>query len=303
MCRFLHRLGWRYQHMNKCVFTGVCTALVTPFIDGKVNYPMAEQLIRRQMNAGIRAVVLCGTTGESPTLTDEEKIELFRRCKAYTGDGCKIIAGTGSNSTAHAVALSVAAEEAGADALLVVSPYYNKATPHGLFMHYWSIAQAVHIPIIIYNVPSRTGVDIPVSVYKQLSIISNIAGVKEASTDINKITQIISECGPDFNVWSGNDEQIVPVMSLGGKGVISVLSNVYPTETAAMCSAALAGDFDTAAALQCELLPLIELLFCEVNPIPVKAAMREIGFDCGGCRLPLTELTETNKLRIHNYFA
>ncbi len=289
--------------MNKCVFTGVCTALVTPFMDGKVNYPMAEQLIRRQMDAGIRAVVLCGTTGESPTLTDEEKIELFRRCKDYAGDGCKIIAGTGSNSTAHAVALSIAAEKVGADALLVVSPYYNKANEHGLFMHYWSIAQAVHIPVIIYNVPSRTGVDIPVSVYKQLSKITNIAGVKEASTDINKITQIISECGPNFYVWSGNDEQIVPVMSLGGKGVISVLSNVYPAETAAMCSAALAGDFDTAAALQCRFLPLIELLFCEVNPIPVKAVMREIGFDCGGCRLPLTELTEENKARIHEFFA
>ncbi len=288
--------------MNNCIFTGVCTALVTPFIDGKVNYPMAEQLIRRQMDHGIRAVVLCGTTGESPTLTDEEKIELVSRCKKYVGNRCKIIAGTGSNSTAHAVALSIAAEKAGADALLVVSPYYNKATPHGLFMHYWSIAQAVHIPIILYNVPSRTGVDIPVSVYKQLSKLSNIAGVKEASTDMNKIAQIISQCGPDFHVWSGNDEQIVPVMSLGGKGVISVLSNVYPTETAAMCSAALAGDFDTAAALQCQLLPLIELLFCEVNPIPVKAAMREIGFDCGDCRLPLTELTEENKQKLHNYF-
>ena len=289
--------------MKNPVFTGVCTALVTPFINGQVNYPMAEQLIRRQIDAGVRAVVLSGTTGESPTLSDEEKLELFRRCKAFAGDRCKIIAGTGSNSTEHAVELSKAAEAVGVDALLVVSPYYNKANPEGLFAHYLSIAHAVSIPVILYNVPSRTGVDIPVSVYKRLAAVPNIVGVKEANPDITKIIRIRKECPGDFYVWSGNDDQIVPVMSLGGQGVISVLSNICPVETGALAEAALAGDFDTAAALQCRLLPLIELLFCEVNPIPVKAAMKLIGYDCGGCRLPLAELSKENLTKLKNYLA
>lgn len=276
--------------MKKPIFTGVCTALVTPFLDGRVNYPMMEMLLRRQIDAGVKAVVVCGTTGESPTLSDNEKLELFRRCKAYAGDSCAIIAGTGSNNTAHAVELSVAAQEEGADALLIVSPYYNKATPDGLFAHYLSIAHSVTIPVIVYNVPGRTGVDIPVSVYRKLSTVDNIAGVKEASSDITKITKIKCACQPDFGLWSGNDDQIVPVISLGGDGVISVLSNVVPVQTQTMVNAAIAGDFDTAAALQCRLQPLIELLFCEVNPIPVKAAMKLIGYDCGSCRLPLTDL-------------
>lgn len=289
--------------MNKTVFTGVCTALVTPFLDGKVNYPMLEQLIRRQIDAGIRALVICGTTGESPTLSDREKVEMFRRAKEFTGGACRIIAGTGSNDTAHAVQLSIAAQESGADAVLVVSPYYNKATADGLFAHYLAIAHAISIPVILYNVPSRTGVDIPVSVYQRLSGIPNIAGVKEASSDITKITKIKNACDPDFCVWSGNDDMIVPVLSMGGKGVISTLSNVCPAETAAMASAALDGDFDTAAALQCQLQPLIDLLFCEVNPIPVKAAMQHIGFDCGGYRLPLTPLSKENQKKLDAYFA
>lgn len=289
--------------MNKTIFTGACTALVTPFLNGNVNYPMTEQLLRRQIEAGISAVVLCGTTGESPTISDSEKIELFRRAKAFTGNNCTIIAGTGSNSTEHAVELSIAAQDAGADALLVVAPYYNKGNPEGLFAHYLSIAHAVKIPVIIYNVPSRTGVDIPVSVYKRLSTIPNIAGVKEASTDITKITRIKRECDPDFCIWSGNDDQIVPVISLGGQGVISVVSNVCPVETAAMANAALDGDFDTAAALQCKLSMLIELLFCEVNPIPVKAALKYIGYDCGDCRLPLGKLSTENQRRLEAYFS
>ena len=289
--------------MKKRIFTGVCTALVTPFLDGNVNYPMAEQLLQRQIEAGVRAVVLAGTTGESPTLTDEEKRTLFKRCKAFAGDACTVIAGTGSNSTAHAVELSKAAEDAGADALLVVSPYYNKATSEGLVAHYLAIAESVSIPIIVYNVPGRTGVDIPVAVYRQLAGIPNIAGVKEAATDITKIARIRSVCPPDFTVWSGNDDQTVPVMALGGQGVISVLSNICPVETLAMTHAALDGDFDTAAALQLELLPLINLLFCEVNPIPVKAAMACIGYDCGGCRLPLTRLTAENMQRLRRYLG
>ena len=289
--------------MKKPLFTGVCTALVTPFYDGKVNYPMAEQLLRRQLDAGIQAVVLAGTTGESPTLSDYEKLELFRRSKQYTGDDCMIIAGTGSNSTEHAVKLSIAAEKAGADALLLVSPYYNKANTDGLYAHFSAIANAVSIPVIVYNVPSRTGVDIPVSEYARLAQIPNIAGVKEASTDIKKITKIRAECPEDFAVWSGNDDMVVPTVALGGKGVISVLSNVLPVEAAAMTEAALAGDFEAASALQCSLAPLIELLFCEVNPIPVKAAMKCIGYDCGGCRLPLTGLSQEHLQKMKAYFG
>ena len=275
---------------QKPFFTGVCTALVTPFLQNEVNYPMLERLLQFQMDAGIRNIVICGTTGESPTLSDTEKLELFRRSKAFVGENCRIIAGTGSNCTEHAVALSRAAEQTGVDGLLLVSPYYNKATPQGLYAHFSAIAAAVHIPCILYNVPSRTGVDIPVEIYRSLSRIPNIVGVKEACGDIVKIAKIKAVC-PGFSVWSGNDDQIVPVMSLGGAGVISVLSNVAPEKTKAMADAALDGDFDTASALQIELLPMIQALFSQVNPIPVKAAMREIGFDCGNCRLPLTILS------------
>ena len=282
--------------MKKPLFTGACTALVTPFLEGKINYPMMDQLLKRQIDAGIKAVVIAGTTGESPTLSDEEKLTLVRRCKDYVGNRCLIIAGTGSNNTAHSVALSVAAEEAGADALLVVSPYYNKATPQGIYLHYLSICNAVSIPVIVYNVPGRTGLDIPVSVYSQLASISNIAGVKEASTDITQIIRIRNACGPDFAVWSGNDDQIVPAMAVGGSGVISVLSNLYPLQTQAMCDAALSGDFKTASNIQCQFLPLIDSLFSEVNPIPVKAAMNELGYDCGGCRLPLCPM-QPDKLK------
>ena len=289
--------------MKKTLFTGVCTALVTPFLDGKINYPMAKLLLKRQMDAGVKAVVLAGTTGESPTLSDTEKIELFAQCKEYARDDCIIIAGTGSNSTAHAIELSIDAEKAGADALLVVTPYYNKATPDGLFAHYLSIAHSVSIPIILYNVPSRTGVDIPVSVYQRLSRVPNIAGVKEASTDISKIVKIKNACASDFSIWSGNDDLTVPVMSLGGQGVISVTSNICPEQMVAMTQAALNEDFETAAAMQATLQPLIDLMFCEVNPIPVKAAMDCIGYDCGGCRLPLCSLSKENALKIKTYFA
>ena len=288
--------------MNKTVFTGVCTALVTPFLDNKINYPLAEQLVRRQMNAGVEAVVLAGTTGEAPTLSDDEKIELFRRCKEYAGDRCTIIAGTGTNSTEHTVELSQAAEEAGADALLVVSPYYNKANAEGLFAHYMRIAHAVRIPIILYNVPTRTGVDIPVSVYKRLSALPNVAGIKESNADITKQARTYAACGSDFTVWAGNDDQIVPSVALGGKGVISVLANICPEETVAMTQAALSGDFATASALQCRLMEIIDMLFSDVNPIPVKYAMRRMGFDCGGCRLPLGPLSPEAKQKFSAYF-
>lgn len=284
--------------MKEPFFSGVCTALVTPFLDYKINFPMLEQLLKRQIDAGIEAVVICGTTGEAPTLSDAEKLELFSRAKYYTGGTCKIIAGTGSNCTEHAVKLSIAAQQCGADGLLVVTPYYNKATAQGLYEHYLAVAGAVDIPVIAYNVPGRTGVDIPIQVYKNLGKIQNITGIKEASTDITKISKILHQCGNTMTIWSGNDDMIVPAMALGAKGIISVVSNVVPAETQAMCRAALDGDFDTAAALQLEMQPLIEALFSEVNPIPVKEAMRIIGFDCGICRMPLTPIREENRKKL-----
>ncbi len=284
--------------MKKPLFTGACTALITPFLDGKVNYPMLKVLLKRQLDAGINAVVLCGTTGEAPTLSDEEKLEIFRCAKEYIGGKMKIIAGTGSNSTKHAVELSIAAEKIGVDGLLVVTPYYNKATPEGIVAHYKAICDAVNIPVIVYNVPGRTGLDIPAEVYPLLAEIPNIAGVKEASTSITKIGKIISLC-PGFPVWAGNDDMITPVISLGGQGVISVLSNVLPIETQALSLAALSGDFDTAAALQSRLEKWVEFLFCEVNPIPVKAAMARLGYDCGECRMPLTRLSPKNMEKLN----
>ena len=284
--------------MKNTLFQGVCTALVTPFLGEKVNYPMLEQLLRRQVDAGVEAVVISGTTGEAPTLTDEEKLECFRVAKSYVGDACKIIAGTGSNSTFHAQRLSRAAEATGVDGLLVVSPYYNKATASGLAAHFSAVAKAVSIPVILYNVPGRTGVDVPVEVYRILSKCPNIAGVKEASTDITKITRIRQVCGGDFSVWTGNDAMTVPAMALGAKGVISVVSNVLPGQTQTMAKAALQGDFATAASLQLGLQPLIDALFCEISPIPVKEAMSVLGFDCGVCRLPLSKATDETRKKL-----
>ncbi len=275
--------------MKSPVFTGVCTALVTPFLDGKINYPMLEQLVHRQIEAGIEAVVVCGTTGEAATLTDSEKLEIFRRTKEYAGGKCKVIAGTGSNSTAHAVLMSKAAEDCGVDALLVVAPYYNKGTAAGLIQHYTLIASSVDLPVILYNVPSRTGIDLPVNVYRELSQIPNIAGVKEANSDMTRLIEAKAACPADFRFWCGTDELTVPMIAMGSAGVISVLSNLWPELTQTMARAALDGDFDTAAALQLQLFPAIRALFAQVNPVPVKAAMKLLGFDCGGCRLPLTD--------------
>lgn len=288
--------------MKKALFSGVCTALVTPFIDGKINYPMLKILLKRQIDAGIKAVVLCGTTGEAPTLSDREKLEIFRIGQELAQDDCLIIAGTGSNSTAHTIELSRAAEEIGVDGVLAVSPYYNKTNPDGIYAHYRSIAHSIHIPVILYNVPSRTGLDIPVSVYKELAKLPNIAGVKEASTDITKISHIKNSCPADFSIWTGNDDMTVPTMALGGQGVISVASNVCPSEMLSMTTAALNEDFESAGQIQCALQPVIDLLFCDVNPIPVKAALNCIGYDCGGYRLPLTDLNAEKHNRIRNFF-
>lgn len=288
--------------MEKPLFTGTCTALVTPFIKNSVNYPLLERLIQRQIDAGISAIVLAGTTGESPVLSDMEKLELFKRGKAFAGDRCLIIAGTGSNSTEHAIALSKAAEAVGADALLVVAPYYNKGNPDSLYRHFASIANAVTIPLILYNVPSRTGIDIPVSVYQKLCRIPNIIGVKEAVSDITKIAKIRNACSDQFIIYSGNDDQIVPMIAMGAKGVISVLSNICPEQTQAMCITALTGNMESASRMLCDMTDLIDLLFKETNPIPVKYAMKYTGFDCGGCRLPLGPPSEELTRKIDAYF-
>ncbi len=284
--------------MLKPFFTGVCTAMVTPFANGAVNYPLLEELLHRQYAAGVRAAVLCGTTGESASLSDDEKLMLICHGKASAPEDFLIVAGTGSNDTSHAIYLSQAAEAAGADGLLVVTPYYNKATAQGLLAHYTAIASSVRIPIILYNVPTRTGVDIPVEVYRELAQVPNIVGVKEATGDICKIARILRECPGDFSLWSGNDSMTLPILALGGRGVISVASNVCPEEMLSLCSAALDGDLDTAADLQLRLLALMDHLFCEVNPIPVKAAMELLGYDCGPCRLPLTPMEERNRQRL-----
>lgn len=289
--------------MKKPLFTGVATALVTPMLGREVNYPMMNTLLKRQIDAGIPAAVIAGTTGESSTLTDGEKLRLFSSAKEFVGDKMIIIAGTGSNDTVHALELSIAAANRGVDGLLVVSPYYNKATDYGLYRYYETIAAAVSIPVIIYNVPSRTGVDIPVSVYRELARIPNIIGVKEASPNMEKMLRIRATCEEDFYLWSGNDALAVPCISLGGKGVISVTSNVCPEEMALMADAALDGDFDTAASLQKQLFPLMEGLFCEVNPIPVKAAMNLLGMDCGAPRPPLTPMEPEHLSKLKEMLA
>lgn len=277
--------------MKHALFTGVCTALVTPFRNGYVNYTMLETLLRRQLENGISAVVLCGTTGEASTLTDEEKITIIRRAKEWMGNQMTIIAGTGSNNTYHASSLSADAQEAGADALLVVTPYYNKANPEGLYTHFRSVAAAVDIPIILYNVPSRTGVDLGIDICTALSRIPNIVGIKEASQSIGKATRLLNALPEEFAVWSGNDDMTLAICALGGKGVISVASNVAPAAMDAMTKAALAGRRDDAIRLYRRLLPLMDGLLGDINPIPVKRAMEHIGYDCGGCRLPLTQMT------------
>lgn len=286
--------------MKKPIFSGTATALVTPFGNNGVDYNMMERIILRQLDAGIRALVLCGTTGESPTLSDEEKREIFSFCKSLVGNQALLIAGTGSNDTRHACALSETAENAGMDALLVVTPYYNKSNAKGLVAHYREISENVSIPIILYNVPSRTGVNIPIEVYQELSESENFIGVKEASGSLQTALDIRLSCPKDFYIWSGNDDLTVPLMSIGAQGVISVASNVVPTEVKTMTNAALSGDFKHAARMQMELMPLIKALFSDVNPIPVKQAMKEIGFDCGKCRLPLAEMPEDKFGKLQN---
>lgn len=285
--------------MKKQIFYGSGTAIVTPFNEsGKIDYEVFAQLIEMQISGGTAALIVHGTTGESPTLSSEEKAELVRFAVQQCAGRIPVIAGTGTNDTAHAVELSLAAQEAGADGLLLVTPYYNKATQKGLVAHFKSIAGAVNLPVILYNVPSRTGVNISVESYVELSKIENIVATKEASGDISHIAQVVAAVGKELAVYSGNDDQTLPIMALGGIGVISVLSNIAPSMVASLCGYCLKGDYKKAAAIQLENLALANQLFAEVNPIPVKAALNAMGYAVGCGRMPLSppEDAQTEKL-------
>lgn len=278
--------------MKQLIFTGAGVALVTPMhADGTVNYEKLGALIDDQIAKGTDALIIAGTTGESSTLSEEEHVEVLRYAVKHTAHRVPVIAGTGSNSTATAVMLSQEAEACGADALLLVTPYYNKTTQEGLYQHYKTVAESVKLPIILYNVPSRTGMTIEVATAARLAEIDNINAMKDAVGSITYTAKLIEACGDKLNVYSGNDDMIVPMMSLGAKGVISVLSNVAPKETHDMCAAALAGDYKTAAEMQLKYLKLINALFIETNPIPVKEAMNLIGWEVGDCRLPLYKMS------------
>lgn len=277
------------------IFVGAATALITPMNENGVDYGALGALIDWQIEEGIDALVIAGTTGEGSTLTDEEHREVLRFSYERAAKRVPMIAGTGSNDTAYAIELTQFAAALGYEAALVVTPYYNKATQKGLIEMYTRIADASDCPLILYNVPSRTGVAIAPETYAALASHPRIAAIKEANGDISKIAKTISLIGDKLDVYSGNDDQIVPVLSLGGKGVISVLSNLLPHETSEMVHAYLKGDTKRAAEMQLAYLPLIDALFCEVNPIPVKAAMAHMGYCAENIRLPLTEMEEAHK--------
>lgn len=275
------------------IFTGAGVAIVTPFNeDESINYDKLDELIDYHCNNGTDSIIICGTTGESATMTEEEHMECVKFAIERTKGRLPVIAGTGSNCTRTAIDMSKEAVEDGADGLLLVTPYYNKATQEGLIAHYTAVAREAKAPIIMYSVASRTGCNIePVTVAELVKNVDNIVGVKEASGNISQVAKIMSLTDGNIDLYSGNDDQIVPFLSLGAKGVISVLSNVAPQKTHDICAKFFEGDTAGSAALQLEAIPLIEALFCEVNPIPVKKAMQLIGFECGPLRMPLTELT------------
>lgn len=276
-------------------FTGSGVAIITPFDGNKTNYDELGKLIEMHIANKTDAIIICGTTGEASTMPDEEHLAAIEyTVKKAAGRIC-VVAGTGSNDTAHAVALSKKAEELGADALLQVTPYYNKATQKGLVAHFGAVAEAVSIPIILYNVPSRTGVSISIDTLKELAAkYENIVGVKEASGNISYTAKVAAEV-PELYIYSGNDDMIVPVLSLGGKGVISVVANIMPEETHNICKYYFDGEVDKSRELQLKMLDLINKLFIEVNPIPVKTAMNMMGFNAGNLRMPLTDMSESNK--------
>ena len=282
--------------MKPIVFTGAAVAIITPFkADGSVDFESFGKIIEDQIAGCTDAIVVCGTTGESAAMPDEEHLEVIDYCVKKVAGRVPVIAGTGSNDTKHGIELSKKAEALGVDALLLVTPYYNKTTQKGLVKHYTMIAEAVNIPIILYNVPSRTGLNITPETAKELSKVKNIVGIKEASGNISQVAKIAQLCGDELTIYSGNDDQIVPLLSLGGKGVISVLSNVAPKQTHDMVASYLAGDTETALKLQLEALDLVDALFIEVNPIPVKTAMNMLGYNAGDLRMPLCEMSDSNK--------
>lgn len=276
--------------MKQPVFTGAAVAIITPMhADGTVNFEELGRIIDDQIAHGTDAIVICGTTGESAALSHEEHVECIRFAVKHTARRVPVIAGTGSNDTAFAIEISKEAEEAGADALLLVTPYYNKTSQAGLIAHYTAIANAVTLPCIIYNVPSRTGVNLQPATLAELAKLPNVNAVKEASGNISQVADVAALCGEELNIYSGNDDQIVPILSLGGKGVISVLSNVAPQQAHDICAAWFSGDTAKSLELQLKALPLCHALFTDVNPIPVKWAMNRLGWNAGPLRLPLVE--------------
>lgn len=288
------------------IFTGAGVALVTPMhADGSVNFEKMRELIEFQLANDTDALIICGTTGEATTISDADQIECVRFAKEVAAGRAPIIAGAGSNDTAHCIELAQACEKAGADAVLLVTPYYNKATQKGLILHYTAIANAISIPIILYNVPGRTGCNLAPKTVLDLSKVKNIVAVKEASGNLSQVAEIAALVGEDFDIYSGNDDQILPILSLGGKGVISVLSNVAPKQTHDMVMHYLNGDTKAATKLQLEAIELISALFCEVNPIPVKTALNLMGYEVGACKLPLCDMEpknlETLKAAMKNY--
>ncbi len=280
--------------MKSPIFTGSSVAIVTPFRDGKVDYKKLGELIDFQIAGGTSAITVCGTTGESATQSMQEHTETVDFCVRHVNGRIKVIAGSGSNDTMAALELSLEAERSNADALLMVTPYYNKTTQSGLIKHFTYVADRVKIPIILYNVPGRTGLSFTAETYKVLSGHPNINGIKEASGNFALLSATIAACGDDINIWSGNDNEVVPMMVLGAKGIISVAANIVPSVMTEMAEKCLTGDFKRGAALQLEYLDLINSLFIEVNPIPIKAAMNLMGMDVGSTRLPLCDMEPSN---------
>ena len=284
--------------MKKTIFKGCGTAIATPFTEDGVDFDEFGKLLEDQIANEVDAIIVCGTTGESATMSEEEKKEVIKFAIDKINKRTKVVIGTGSNNTTSAIKMSKYAEEAGADALLVVTPYYNKTTQKGLVAHYKAIAESVSLPIIMYSVPSRTGVNITPETCLELSKIENIVAIKEASGNISQVAKIASLCRDNLDIYSGNDDQVIPLLSLGGKGVISVLSNVMPKYTHEMVHKYLDGDVKEASKMQLDVLDLIDALFCEVNPIPVKYALNLMGYNFGKPRMPLIELSDSNKEKL-----
>ena len=286
--------------MKKVIFKGCGTAIITPFTENGVNFEEFRKMIEFQISEGVDSIVVCGTTGESSTMSTEEKKETIKFAIDVANKRVPIIAGTGGNCTKSAIEMSKYAESVGADAVLVVTPYYNKTTQAGLIAHYKAIAESISIPVILYNVPSRTGLNIAPATYLELSKIENIVATKEASGNISQIAEIANLCGDNLAIYSGNDDQVLPLLSLGGLGVISVLSNIIPKDVHNMVKYFLDGNVKAATKLQIDTLKLTSALFSEVNPIPVKAACNMIGFNAGIPRLPLVEMTDAGKEKLKN---